>query len=119
LFNVTFDAQDPRRLGRFWSHVLGYSVIEERPELVRLRGDPSAPDLLFLRVADPAPGKPRLHLDLAAGDVATEIRRLAALGAALADGGSPDQPRWREANNIKWVVLEDPEGNAFCLGARP
>ena len=121
IHNVTFDANDPRLLGRFWSQVTGYAVVDDRDEFVRLR----APDargvrqILFLRVADPTPGKNRVHVDLAAPQPQDEIERLVGLGASLADELVDGRPRWREGNGITWVVLRDPEGNEFCVGAIP
>ncbi|HET6772570.1 MAG TPA: VOC family protein [Acidimicrobiales bacterium] len=121
IHNVTFDANDPRLLGRFWSRVTGYAVVDDRDEFVRLR----APDargvrqILFLRVDDPTPGKNRVHVDLAAPQPQDEIERLVGLGASLADELVDGRPRWREGNGIRWVVLRDPEGNEFCVGAVP
>jgi predicted enzyme related to lactoylglutathione lyase len=121
IHNVTFDANDPRLLGRFWSQVTGYAVVDDRDEFVRLR----APDargvrqILFLRVDDPTPGKNRVHVDLAAPQPQDEIERLVGLGASLADELVDGRPRWREGNGITWVVLRDPEGNEFCVGAIP
>ena len=121
IHNVTFDARDPRLLGRFWSRVTGYAVIDERDEFVSLR----APDargvrqILFLRVEDPSPGKNRVHVDLAARQPQDEIERLVALGASLVDQPIDGRPRWRDGNGIKWVVLRDPEGNEFCIGDIP
>ena len=121
IHNVTFDASDPRMLGRFWSQVTGYTPVDERDEFVRLR----APDaqgvrqILFLRVDDPTLGKNRVHVDLAAPLPQEEIERALQLGASLVDQPVDGKPRWREGNGIKWVVLRDPEGNEFCIGAIP
>jgi hypothetical protein len=118
IYNVTFDARDPRLLGRFWSEATGYAVADERDEFVRLR----APDargvrhILFFRVDDPTPGKNRVHVDLAAREPYEEIDRLVELGASLVDPLVEGKPRWREGNGTRWVVLRDPEGNDFCLG---
>jgi catechol 2,3-dioxygenase-like lactoylglutathione lyase family enzyme len=121
IYNVTFDAEQPRRLGRFWSEVTGYAVVDQREDFVRLRApdDRGPRQLLFIRVKDPTPGKNRMHVDLAAAELDTEIDRLVGLGAALVDDLVDGKPRWREGNGIKWVVLQDPEGNQFCLGADP
>jgi predicted enzyme related to lactoylglutathione lyase len=62
--------------------------------------------LLFQPVADPTPGKNRMHLDVAAeSDQQAEVERLVGLGARVLDE-APDHP---------WVVLADPEGNEFCV----
>ena len=118
IYNVTFDSEKPRALGRFWSEVTGYNIADERDDFVRLR----APDhrsvrhILFFRVDEPTPGKNRMHVDLAARDPHTEINRLVSLGAHLVDLPLDGKPRWREGNGTKWVVLRDPEGNEFCIG---
>jgi Glyoxalase-like domain len=119
--NVTFDAKDPRLLGRFWSQVTGYAVVDERDEFVRLRSpdDRGVRQILFLRVEDPTPGKNRVHIDLAARPPQAEIERLLRLGASLVDQPVDGKPYWREGNEITWVVLRDPEGNEFCLGDVP
>jgi catechol 2,3-dioxygenase-like lactoylglutathione lyase family enzyme len=121
IHNVTFDAEQPRTLGRFWSHVTGYDVVDERDDFVRLRAPDGrgVPDMLFIGVDDPTPGKNRMHVDLAARDPEAEIDRLVRLGASLVDEPGAGMPRWREGNGIRWVVLRDPEGNEFCLGADP
>jgi hypothetical protein len=101
--------------------VTGYAVGDEREEFVRLR----APDAqgvrhnLFLRVEGPTPGKNRVHVDLAARLPQDEIERLVRLGASLVDQAVDGEPHRREGNGIKWVVLRDPEGNEFCIGAIP
>ena len=118
IFNVTFDAEEPRLLGRFWSEVTGYPIAEERDDFLRLR----APDgrgvrhILFFQVAEPTVGKNRMHVDLATRDPEVEIARLRALGAQLVDPAVDGAPRWREGNGTRWVVLRDPEGNEFCIG---
>jgi hypothetical protein len=118
IYNVTFDAKQPRILGRFWSEVTSYAIADERDDFVALR----APDhrgvrqILFFRVDDPTPGKNRMHVDLAARDPDTEIRRLLSLGAQPVDPLRDGKPSWREGNGTKWVVLQDPEGNEFCIG---
>jgi hypothetical protein len=49
-------------------------------------------------------------LDFRPDDRDAEVARLLALGAAPADVGQGEQT---------WIVLQDPEGNEFCvLGSR-
>lgn len=118
IYNVTFDAKDPRALGRFWSAVTGYAIEAEADTAVSLR----APDerglrrILFMQVADATPGKNRMHVDLAARDPEGEIDRMLHLGAELVDPPVDGKPVWRGGDEIKWVVLRDPEGNEFCIG---
>jgi hypothetical protein len=122
LFNVTMHAKNPRRLASFWSAVLGYPIVEDRDELVRLRGprEPGAPDVLILKACESHDAVGRLHLDLAAQDLVAEVAALIALGSTSVDGLSGDgTPMRRSANGIEWVVLADPEGNEFCVGSGP
>ena len=60
-------------------------------------------------MTDPAPGKPRLHVDVSPTDrdEAAELERLLSLGSVPADVGQTGQESWH--------VLADPEGNPFCL----
>jgi hypothetical protein len=69
----------------------------------------AAPTLVFSRTTDEAPAKLRIHLDVNPVDRAqdAELERLLALGARPADIG--------QTGNESWHVLQDPEGNQFCL----
>lgn len=55
---------------------------------------------------------PRIHLDIYAEDQAAEVERLAGLGAREVhwDGRPAD---------ADYVIMEDPEGNRFCIVDRP
>lgn len=110
LENVVFDAQDPRRLGRFWEAALGTEVLtdDEGGYETRLTV-PGGPvlDLCFQPVAEPGAGAQRLHLDLYGGEEqAAVVERLLGLGATRVDIGQGEVP---------WVVLADPEGSPFCV----
>jgi glyoxalase superfamily protein len=118
IFNLTFGARDPVRLGAFWSQAVGYHVSQAGPQLVRLRGEAGAPDMLFLQVRSVFRPS-NLHLDLAADDPVAEVGRLLSLGASAVDTAEDGSPRPRQANGIEWFVLTDPEGNEFCVGGEP
>jgi Glyoxalase-like domain len=64
---------------------------------------------VFAPVADPTPGKVRLHIDVSPTDrdQDAELERLLGLGARRADAG--------QTGEESWEVLADPEGNEFCL----
>lgn len=102
---VVIDALDPERLAAFWAEVLGRPVTARTGPYVWLTRE-DGPVIGFQKVdTPPAPGKNRVHLDLAAADPAAEQRRIEALGGrrlhAYADGG--------------FLVMADPEGNEFCV----
>jgi hypothetical protein len=111
---LVVDSRDPESLAAFWAAVLDYRVLgREEDGSVEIGpaagfGGP-APTLVFGRVAEPTPGKARLHIDLNATDrdQGEELERLLGLGATHADIG--------QTGDEGWHVLADPEGNEFCL----
>lgn len=111
---LVLECRDPDRLAEFWCPVLGYEVVGHEPDglALGLPGVPfgeGPPTLILARSADPRRGKLPLHLDVspAGTDQAGELARLEALGARPADVG--------QTGDESWVVLQDPEGNEFCL----
>jgi predicted enzyme related to lactoylglutathione lyase len=110
LENIVWDSRDPQRLGRFWAAALGAEPLTDEPEGVEARlhlGDGAFLDLCFPRVDSPSTAPARLHPDLTGGARQQEVvQRLLDLGAEHADVGQGAVP---------WVVLRDPEDNAFCV----
>jgi catechol-2,3-dioxygenase len=105
--DIVIDCADPKRLGQFWSDVLGYRVFDRDETGVAIRGATVSPDLLFIRVPERKVTKNRMHFDVCPTDrdQYEELARLLDLGA-----------RWSTTvGSGSWVVLEDPEGNEFCL----
>jgi hypothetical protein len=110
LENIVWDARDPHRLGSFWAAALGAEPITDEPDgfeaRLSLAGDAFL-DLCFQRVAAPSTSPARLHPDLRGGArQRAVVERLLGLGADHVDVGQGEVP---------WVVLADPEGNAFCV----
>ena len=107
---ITIDCADPPRLARWWAEAVGGSVVRlPGPDFVLVARD-GWPALGFQRVEEPTPGKNRMHLDLMAEDLEAEVRRLVGLGATETGRHSVD-------GGFRWVVLADPDGNAFCVAA--
>jgi Glyoxalase-like domain len=115
--DIVVDCSHPASVARFWAAVLDdYAVAPyTEEELARIGGDPETdptvlvepagdgPRFFFVRVPETKTVKNRLHLDLRAEDFEAELGRLIALGAMV----FADLP--------EWTVLQDPEGNEFCL----
>jgi catechol 2,3-dioxygenase-like lactoylglutathione lyase family enzyme len=102
---------DVARAREFWSAALGY-VLRGEPDdtwaVLVPRDGPGAQLALMLSQA-PAQDHPRVHLDLYAIDQAAEVKRLIGLGAREVrdwDGYTEDSD---------FIVLEDPDGNRFCV----
>jgi hypothetical protein len=115
---VSVDCADALVVGQFWSAALGrpldpnpstefaaIGMVEHRDTRGwRLNGDPT---WLFSKVPEPKTAKNRMHVDLTAPDREAEVARLVALGAARVS----DIDEW----GYQWTVLQDPEGNEFCV----
>ena len=76
--------------------------------------DGDGPRLYLQRVMEPKAAKNRMHLDIEvpALERRAEIERLVGLGATQGPEHTmnPDDP------DAYWVVMQDPEGNEFCIG---
>lgn len=124
LTETAIDCADPVRLAEFWCAALGYQVLDvhEDQQLVEIgpartdaefleavRRGPVPASVTFAKVPEAKTIKNRLHLDLSPIDCsqAEEVARLEALGARRADVG--------QADDATWVVMEDPQGNEFCV----
>jgi predicted enzyme related to lactoylglutathione lyase len=105
---VTFDCSDPATLAGWWADQFDGTTQELIPGEFIAVARPDGPRLGFQKVADPTPGKNRLHLDFSAADVDAEVSRLTTAGAT-------EVGRHSIGDNFRWVVLADPEGNAFCI----
>jgi hypothetical protein len=107
---VTWDASDALRLAGFWAAALGTDVDEDSTAdkaYVESAGW-GGPNMWFNRVPEPKSAKNRLHFDLRPLDTrAAEVDRLSALGATVV----------REFDSH--TVLQDPEGNEFCMELGP
>jgi len=113
---IVLTVEDLDRATAFWRGALGYvERAGSRSEDWVILDPPGKPHWaapgasLSLSVTGyPQHYPPRIHLDLFAEDQAAEVQRLLGLGAREVDwhGYPPD---------ADWIVLEDTEGNRFCV----
>ena len=105
------NADGTRKVGQFWSEVLGWPLIWDQDEETAIR----APDGTGPIIQWSGPplmsksGKNRLHLDIAPPTHISqqdEVDRLIELGATRIDIGQGD---------VSWVVMADPDNNEFCV----
>jgi hypothetical protein len=119
IFCVTLDCHDPVQLAEFWKTALAYEVGLDRAgygEVTLTDPAGTGPMLLFMTVPESKTVKNRMHLDLVPEHgMEAEVARLVAAGATelrtLQDPEGYPEP-WI------WTVLQDPEGNEFCVGER-
>ena len=136
---ITFDANDIDRLAEFWADALGYvlqpppdgfesweAFLDERgvPEDERGRlaaiVDPAGagPRILFQLVPESKTAKNHVHLDVNTSDQSTDREsrkmRVYAKVAGLESNGAVKGEEF-VVHDAHWVVMQDPEGNEFCV----
>jgi catechol 2,3-dioxygenase-like lactoylglutathione lyase family enzyme len=97
------------RMLAFWRDALGYVPRDPpSPGWCVLR-DPleQRPNVSLNQASTRRSSRSRLHLDLYAADRDREVDRLIALGAR--------RYPWRYRDGADFMVLEDPDGNLFCV----
>ncbi len=107
--SVVIDCNDFGTMLAFWQEALRYLPRDPpEPDWVVLR-DPNRDyvNVSLQQVPERRVGKNRLHLDLYTDDPEAEVERLLGIGATR-------NPRTPEPDE-DFVVLEDPEGNLFCV----
>ncbi|MEU6061588.1 VOC family protein [Streptomyces sp. NPDC047097] len=103
---ITIDCDEPRRLAAWWAKALDAEIAQDfGGEFVILGAKPLV--LGFQHVSEPRQSKNRVHVDFHTEDRHAEVARLVALGATLVGEHS--------AGPMTWNVLQDPEGNEFCV----
>jgi hypothetical protein len=109
LVAVSFDAQDPTALAAFWGGLLDRTPVREAGGAL-LPADGTQVGLRFVAASTERSGPDRLHLHLTSTSPDHQQRTVTtalSLGAAHLDVGQ----RPEEGH----IVLQDPEGNAFCV----
>ena len=137
--SLTFDCGDPEKQAQFWAaalrleieHVgkhkaqisLGGDIVTATEEWSSIKtGIPGFPQLVFARVPEGKVVKNRVHLDTNAPSVEemrAEVKRLVALGATVVQERSRSVPGRETKHSDVWSVMQDPEGNEFCVGVDP
>ena len=139
--HVVIDCADPAQLAQFWATALHYKV-EDPPEgfatweawladagipesewnsaSALVDPDGAGPRIYFQRVPESKVVKNRVHLDLNVSKkrevgadegrrrVDAEVERLTGAGATVVRPGGEERGEY-------WVVMQDPEGNEFCV----
>ena len=110
---IQTDCRDPERLALFWGAVFGVEI-EDRfgdpPQYMNLASvTVDGPRVCFQRVPEAKIAKNRLHFDVAVDHVDAATARIQGLG-----GRRVPRDDYHE-NGYSWRLMEDPEGNEFCL----
>jgi catechol 2,3-dioxygenase-like lactoylglutathione lyase family enzyme len=108
--SIVWGVREMARGIQFWTAALDYKLLRE-PDwdwaiLVPKNGS-TGPRLAIKLVTSDAETHQRHHLDLFAGDQKSEVERLLTLGARQVD--------WKYEDGADYKVLQDPDGNRFCV----
>jgi catechol 2,3-dioxygenase-like lactoylglutathione lyase family enzyme len=97
------------RMVAFWQNALHYVPREPAKDgwVVLCDPDRKGPNLSLQARDAPPPRRSWLHLDLYTNNQEGEVNRLLQLGAR--------RYPWRYSPGSDFVVLEDPDGNLFCV----
>ena len=114
-FGVVLNSPDPRKLGRFYQRLLGWTLYGDEPNFVTLAPSKEAGynlafqrEDLYERPVWPAEeGKPQMmmHLDLEVDDLDEAVAHALEVGAEL--------PDFQPQKDVR--VMLDPDGHPFCL----
>ena len=141
LLGITFDCRDAQVMAAFWCRALGYVEAPppagwvDWPSFLTDHGVPEeewgdgatirtasgdGPSISFLKVPEAKTIKNRVHLDVKVSggrDVDQDLResRILAKEAELVSHGARRQGESRVDERLDHLVMEDPEGNEFCI----
>ena len=116
--STVINAPDPRELAGFYQRLMGWEIVDDEPDWVKLQPAGGGTALAFQ--SDPEftrpvwPPRPEeqqmlLHLDIAAEDLEAAVAWAIQSGAVVADHQPGDES----------TVMLDPVGNPFCLFKDP
>ena len=106
---IVLDVADLKRSASFWRDALGYVIDSDSATWVGMNDPQGKGASIGLQLRDDKKaGINHLHIDLAAADVEKEVMRLEKIGATRAKW-----PYYPE--KATWVVMQDPDGNEFCI----
>ena len=119
MHHVVFDCEKPSVLVDFWAETLGYEKEEWGDEIGAMAFNPKDRQvrLLFFPVPERKETKNRVHIDVETEDTTMqdEVERLVSLGATVVEQKEMHTDAW----SVVWTIMLDPEGNEFCVAAKP
>ena len=106
--SIVWGVNNVERAVEFWSAALDYDVKYHSPDDWAILLPKDAKNGVQLSISKvTSPKAKRHHMDLFAEDQQAEVKRLLALGAT--------RKEWNYPPDADYVVLQDPDGNPFCV----
>ena len=114
LLATVVDCRDSLSQANWWAAVLGHQVSERNANEYEVSAPSSGrTPLYFMNVPERKTAKNRLHIDITTdGSLEDGVARLVAMGGRLIEMRQDPETL---ANPDTWAVMQDPEGNEFCV----
>ena len=113
LDHITVACDDPDELATFWEEPLDGERVELPEEAEERMVDPGEAGvaMLFKPLEKETTRQMPIHPDLGTDDRAAAVERLEELGAGVRETKTEETGE----HTATWTVMEDPEGNGFCV----
>jgi predicted enzyme related to lactoylglutathione lyase len=114
LLAIVMDCRDALAQANWWATALGHEVAERNTREYEVSdASMGGTPLYFMDVPESKRVKNRLHVDISTDrPLEDEVARLVAAGGTLVE---MRQDPTVLANPDTWAVMQDPEGNEFCV----
>jgi len=104
---VIINATDSEKSAKFWSAVTGRELGDVSPPYIDLPSTNNEDGVTISIQQVPDQESLGIHIDIMVDDIDEAIQQIIDLGGKLVEEKS--EGNWR------WVVMQDPDGNRFCL----
>lgn len=108
LSSIVINSTTPHELAQWWAPHVGGTIAGASSSFVFVDG-PTV-NFLFQQVPDPTPGTRRIHFDFEADPAVGRVKEV----ARFVESGATEAVT-HTSDGFSWTVLEDPEGNQFCV----
>jgi Glyoxalase-like domain len=114
LLAIVVDCRDSLSQANWWAEILGRQVSERNSDEYEVSASSGgSTPLYFMNVPELKTVKNRLHIDITTdGSLEDGVARLVARGGTLVEMRQDPETL---ANPDTWAVIQDPEGNEFCV----
>lgn len=105
--SIVWGVTDIKKEADFWKAALDYEITYQSIDFAILKPKEGREGLQMSLKLITSPHARRHHMDLFSDDQKAEVERLLALGAT--------RKEWNYEPDADYIVLEDPDGNPFCV----
>ena len=104
---IIINATASEQSAKFWSAVTGRELGDISPPYIDLPSTNNEDGVTISIQQVPDKESLGMHIDIVVNDIDEAIQQITALGGGLVEE--------KTEGNWRWVVMQDPDGNRFCL----